>query len=129
MGFSFAGRFDVNDKIAVGASLGYHINSYENLGGHITEYVMPVLGMLEYRFGNDGFVPYVGGNMGLYRFGAFGNDGVNTAGYFGLAPSAGFDYNISPAVFLHGCMYYHYILTQGVRISAFGFDAGIGIKF
>lgn len=129
MGFSFAARFDVNETIAVGASLGYHINSYEKLGGNITEFIMPVLGMLEYRFGNDDFVPYVGGNMGLYRFGAFGNDGTNTVGYFGLAPSAGFDYNISPAFFLHGCMYYHYIMTQGVRISAFEFDAGIGIKF
>ncbi|MGC9331782.1 MAG: outer membrane beta-barrel protein [Bacteroidales bacterium] len=129
MGFSFAIRFDVNDKITVGASLGYHINSYENLHGHITEYGMPVLGMFEYRFGNNAFVPYVGGNMGLYRFGAFGNDGTNTAGYFGLSPSAGFDYNISPAFFIHGCMYYHYIMTQGVRISAFEFEAGIGVKF
>ncbi len=129
MGLSFSGRYDVNDKITVGANLGYYLNSYEKYGGHITEYVMPVLGTLEYNFGNDDFVPFIGGNLGWYRFGAFGNDGTNAAGYFGLAPSAGFDYSISRTFFLHGSMYYHYIMTHGIRTSAFGFNAGIGIKF
>jgi hypothetical protein len=129
MGLYVSGRTVVSDKVSVGANLGYYLNSYEKYGGHITEYVMPVLGMLEYRFGNDDFVPYIGGNLGLYRFGAFGNDETNAAGYFGFAPSAGFDYNLSRTFFLHGCMYYHYIMTHGFRTTAFGFNAGIGIKF
>ncbi|MFO7790399.1 MAG: outer membrane beta-barrel protein [Bacteroidales bacterium] len=129
IGLYLTWKYGLNEKVYAGINTGYYVNSYEDESGRKTEYYMPILGIIEYRFGTNDFVPYVAGNIGLYRIGMSGDGVSESSGNFGFAASAGFDYHLSPQFFLHGCMYYHYINIHSIRTSAFGFNGGVGFRF
>jgi len=113
LGFNLNGKYSINDKIRVGANLGYYFND-----GFIT---MPITGLFEYSFSDNDFSPYAGADIGIYRFAG--------SGLFGLAPVVGLNYNLSDNLLLNSNLKYHYIMSEGGSLSAFGVNAGVSYKF
>ncbi|MBI2271447.1 MAG: porin family protein [Bacteroidetes bacterium] len=129
-GFNLSGKYEINDKIRVGANLGYYFKTYDFLGSKLRSFTMPITGLIEFSFSDNNFSPYAGADIGIYRFGLSGNEGSSLVnGYFGIAPVAGFNYSLSDNLLINTNIKYHYVLSDEQATSAFGVSAGIFYKF
>lgn len=143
MGFggSVEGKYFLNDKIAVGASIGYYsftlkdemLTILQSFSESITDSkytVMPILATVDYYFATEGFKPYVGAGVGLYsakikvsdsKLG----DGEETSSDMGIAPTVGFCYGLSEKIDLNVNAKYNMIFTEGSSTTYLGINAGI----
>lgn len=124
-GFNLSGKFDINENMAVGLDFGRYATSE----GPLTFFISPITGTFEYRFMTDGFMPYAGAGLGMYRIG-FRYDGESESdSYFGVAPTVGADYGLSDNLFLNANFKYNVIFTEDESSSAIGLNAGIRYMF
>jgi hypothetical protein len=127
-GINLSGKFAINEKIRVGANLGYYFRSYDLLGSTMRSFTMPITGLFEYSFNDNDFSPYAGADIGLYRLGVSGGGESSALGYLGLAPVVGFNYAISDKLLINANLKYHFILTEVESTTAVGLNAGLTFK-
>jgi hypothetical protein len=128
-GFSLVGKYNINEKIRVGANLGYYFSSEDVMGSKIVAFTRPYTALFEYSFSDNDFSPYAGADIGIYQMGASGGGVTLAKGYLGLAPVAGLNYNLSDKLLLNGNLKFHYILSEGKSTSAIGINVGLAYKF
>ena len=124
-GFNLNGKYELSDKMRIGANLGYFFRSYDVFNSKLRSFTMPITGSFEFSFSNNDFSPYAGADIGIYRQGI---GGAFANGYLGIAPVFGFNYDLSESLFLNGNLKYHYIRYEGESTYAFGLNFGLGIK-
>jgi len=128
-GFNISDKYDINEKIRIGANFGYYFKSYDFFGSTLRAFSMPITGLFEYSFNDSDFSPYAGADIGIYRFGFSGGGTTLARATFGLAPLVGFNYKLSDKLLLNGNLKCHFIMSTGESLSALGINAGICYKF
>lgn len=133
MGFgaNVGGKYMLNEKMAVGANIGYFMMGEELDGVKIS--IMPITGNFTYFFGGEGFKPYVGADLGFYMSkvkydDSFGMDDESESD-LGFAPVVGFEYGLSDKLTLDVNAKYHYINTEDDATKAFGINVGVVFAF
>jgi outer membrane protein W len=152
MGFggNVGGKYMLNEKMAVGASVGYYVASgsddvidlYKFLSGSndvkVNFTIIPIVGNFSYYFMTDGFKPYAGLDLGFYsakgKLEIDGTDYTKEAGLegetkLGLAPVVGFEYAFSDKLALDVNAKYNYIMTEEDATTAFGLNVGVVFAF
>lgn len=133
MGFGggVAGKYMLNEKLAVGLNIGYYsFTAKDEFGGSDVKFsAMPITGLINYYFATEGFKPYVGADLGFYscksKTNFMGVDFSATATKFGFAPTVGFAYGLSDKMDLDVNAKYHFISTEGSSTSFLGINVGL----
>lgn len=134
-GFNVNGKYDLDDRMRIGANLGYYFNRETvDLGFmgsmSFTTFFMPITALFEYDIIEEGGVDVYGGlDLGLYRFGSSFDGSSDSSGNFGIAPTAGVRYGITESLFIDGGLKYHLIFTEGESSSAIGLNGGVIFYF
>ena len=128
-GLNISSKKSINEKIRIGANIGYYFKSYDFSGTKLTAFTMPITGLFEYSLNKRYFSPYIGSDIGIYRFGLSGEGETIAKAYFGLASVVGFNYKLSDKLLLNGNLKYNSIFTEGESTSAISINAGISYKF
>ncbi len=124
-GLSLNGKYELNDKLKVGANLGYFTKKTEFFGSSIRQSITPITGLVEYKFLENILNPYAGTDLGFYRIGIAGFG----ATYLGFAPTAGINYEINDKLTVNGNFKYHYLLTSELSSAGFmNINAGVSYK-
>ena len=134
-GVDVVGKYMLNDNMAVGLNVGYiSFGKYEVAGVATYESsMMPITALYEYYFGTEGFVPYVGADLGMYSYTAkstinlpfLGETEVKaTKSYFGFAPKVGVLYDLNDKVKLEGNIKYHIVSSEGSSTTFLGINVG-----
>jgi len=126
-GINVGGKYMLNEKMAVGANLGYFMMGEEIDGVKIS--VMPIMGSFTYYFGSEGFKPYAGVDLGFYSSKAKYDDNLgmddDSETDFGFAPTVGFEYGFSDNLALDVNAKYNYINSDPDAQSFIGINVGI----
>ncbi len=123
LGFNLAPKYSLSEKLRLGANLGFYFKSFEG-GGMLT--LMPISGLVEYSLTTNTFSPYLGADVGFYRFGFDGE----SESQLGFAPAAGFNFALSEKMGINANAKYHYIMgDEGESLGAIGINAGLTIGF
>ncbi len=128
-GASLNVKYNISDKLRVGANLGYYGKSYDIFGEKLRTYIMPISGLVEYSFSENAFSPYAGLDLGFYNFGVSIAGEGESEGYFGFAPVAGFNYSLTDNLLVNFNVKYHYVMVTDNASSLLGVNAGISYKF
>lgn len=138
-GVNVGGKYMLNEKMAVGAGLGYFMfKPKEEAAGVDSKFtIMPISGNFTYYFSTEGFKPYAGADLGLYMWKSKtegevlgipfeveldGND-------IGFAPMVGFEYGFSDKLALDVNAKYNYIMTEEEATSYVGINVGVSYSF
>ena len=124
-GFNVGGKYMLNDKMAVGANIGYVMLQPETKISGVTYSMMPIVGSFTYYLGGEGFKPYAGIDLGYYIIKASGGGISISTSDFGFAPTVGFEYGFSDKLSLDVNAKYHYIMSDPDASSAVGIIIGI----
>jgi outer membrane protein W len=136
VGINLFGKYMLNEKMAVGANLGYNRFGGEDYGWDEVDYdvsysMIPITGLFEYHFGGEAIKPYVGADLGIYSFGArvkfAGESESDSELYFGLAPVAGILYDLNENLRLCANIKLHNIFAEGESLSWIGINSGVVI--
>lgn len=119
-GINLFGKKEIKEKIRVGINLSY----FSETGYSI----MPITGLVEYKFNKEKLSPFSGLEAGLYRsaISIFGITASTTN--LGFAPVAGLDYTLTDKLNANLTAKYHYIMFEGGSSTALGFNIGIAYK-
>lgn len=135
-GIFASGKFGVNDRLRLGASVGYLSKSYSFGGSVKTTYsTIPLLALMEFNLmGPGSFQPYLGIHAGLFSLsttfeGSGFTSGESSNTYFGLAPVAGFTFNIGDRLLITAHGKYNYIASEGDAVKGIGGGIGAGYRF
>lgn len=130
-------KFDMTEKLRIGANLSYYFRNDEitaEYSRRLTRYFMPISGLLEYSFSKGGINPYLGMNVGTYIIGSRMDGESNSEAYLGFAPVGGLDIDISDNFVINARAKFHlyffenyYNQTKSMR--AFGIDISIFYRF
>jgi outer membrane protein W len=138
VGINLFGKYMLNDNMAVGANLGYNRFGAEDFGWDEVDYnasfsMIPITGLFEYHFGGSSLKPYVGADLGIYRFGMRvkyeGESESESELYFGLAPVAGITYDINETLKFIANLKLHNVFAEDESLSWIGINAGVIIPF
>lgn len=129
MGIMLQAKYSLNDNMRLGINLGYYFKSYSLGESSIKSILSPYTATFEYLFSTEGFKPYAGLDLGVYRWVVSGEGLAIGASNFGIAPTLGTDYDISEKFGINANFKYNYIMTQVASTGAISFNAGIYIKF
>ncbi|MBN2666180.1 MAG: porin family protein [Bacteroidales bacterium] len=136
VGINLFGKYMLNDNMAVGANLGFNRFGAEDFGWDEMDFkacysMIPVTGLFEYHFGGNSVKPYVGADLGIYRFGMRvkydGESESESELYFGLAPVAGITYDINETLKFCANLKLHNVFAEGESLSWIGINAGVVI--
>jgi outer membrane protein W len=131
MGFgaNVSGKYMLNDNMALGLNLGYHMfSAKDEFGGSDVKFtVIPIAPSFTYYFATEGFKPYVGTDLGFYmcksKNDITGYD--ESATKLGFAPTVGFEYELSDKMGLDVNAKYNYITTEGSATTYIGINVGL----
>ncbi len=124
-GLTLNGKYELSDKLKVGANLGFFSKNQDFLGTSVRTSIMPFSGLIEYKLIENKLNPYTGLDLGFYRFGIAGF----SATYLGLAPTAGVNYEIDDKLSINGNFKYHYIMSSDLSSAGIiNINAGISYK-
>jgi len=107
----------VSDQFEVGLRPGIVISD----GGSQYTYNVVAFGDFHFDLGN-GWVPFVGANIG-YQFGGGEVDDGFTAG-----PEGGLKYFINGTTYVYGSVSYQFNLNEGISSGGFLYGLGLGVK-
>jgi outer membrane protein W len=133
-GINVTGKYFLKENMAVGLNLGYNRFGIEDYGWD--EYdvkasasMVPITGLFEYHFAGSNIKPYIGADLGLYRYGwkvkYEGESESDGEVYFGFAPVAGILYEISESLSFCANIKFHNVFSDGDTASWFGINAGV----
>lgn len=130
VGIHAVGKYFLQENMAVGLNLGY--SKFGSEVENFSSSMVPITGLFEYHLGSPGegkVRPYVGGDAGLYSFGAKGKimgiEYSDSELYFGIAPTAGVTYELSELLSLCGNLKYNIVFSEGESVSFLGINVGI----
>lgn len=124
IGPSFFFKKTFNEKIGVGLNLGYYFKSEDG----VTISFTPIAASVDYSLSTNKFSPYLGMDLGLYRAAVSFDGASESQSKIGLAPTVGFNFELSDKLALNSNFKYHYILTEGEATKAIGINVGIAYK-
>jgi len=133
-GINLTGKYFLKENMAVGLNLGYNRFGAEDYGWDeydikATASMVPITGLFEYYFTGKSVKPYLGADLGLYRYGwkvkYEGESESDGEVYFGLAPTAGILYEISESLTFCANIKFHNVFGEGDTVSWFGINAGV----
>jgi opacity protein-like surface antigen len=129
-GLNVAGKYMLNENMAVGLNLGY-----TRFGTGVEDFsysMIPVTGLFEYHFGTGNIKPYAGADLGLYSFGVKFKIGDESSSdskmYFGFAPTVGALYGLSDKLSLCANLKFNCVLSEGDASTWLGLNVGAIIK-
>lgn len=135
-GPEFGFKFELNESLRAGVSLGYFFDSEKvELGDEsfrATAFAMPILANVDYFLMDGDFKPYAGANIGTYIFGFRYDGDSESEGYFGFAPAVGFEYELSEGLFLNSNFKYNvffYENWQGETDNQGAISFNIGVIY
>jgi opacity protein-like surface antigen len=119
-GFNLSVKKEIKEKVRAGVNLSYFTESGVTL--------MPISGLIEYKFNTDKLSPFAGVEAGIYRT-SFSIFGVTAStSNIGFAPVCGFDYTLTDKINANVTAKYHYIMVEGGSMTALGVNIGIAYK-
>ena len=134
-GFTVVGKYHLKENMAVGLNIGYYGFGVKDVGvsGYkATASMMPITALFEYQFGTGSVKPYVGADLGLYRFGVKetyqGESFSSAKTYFGLAPTGGILYGLSDKLSLCANLKYNVVFSEGEDTAWLGINVGLIFK-
>ncbi len=128
-------KVELTQKLRIGANLSYYFKTEEVIENiKWTSFIMPVSGLFEYSFSEGGINPYLGANIGTYISGARMDGESESESYFGFAPTAGLDVDISENFLINAGVKFHLYffenyLKETEGQGAFGADISILYRF
>lgn len=143
IGGGVEGKYFLSDNLALGASVGYFtfsVKDSEDVDLKSEDAVdpsfsvMPILGTVDYFFGDEGFKPFIGAGVGIFSM----KSKMHVPGYgdleassseLGVAPTVGFFYEISENLDFNLNAKYNMIFTEGSSTTFLGVNAGIVFGF
>ncbi len=133
-GFNAVGKYMLKENMAVGLNLGYSAFGSDVDG--VSSSMMPITGLFEYHFGSGALKPYVGADLGMYRFGykmemEIMGEKISESGsemYLGFAPTGGILYGMSDKLSLCANLKYNYVMSEGDAATFLGINVGIVYK-
>jgi len=127
IGFTATGRYLIKEKFAVGLNIGYSGFGVKDLDDYKASFV-PVTVLAEYHLDLGKVKPYGGMEMGLYRYRVSYKSGsikeTSTETYFGIAPTIGATYKLTPKFALLANLKYHNIVGDEESSGAY-----VGLNF
>jgi len=126
VGATVTGKYALNEKMTVGANIGYL--SFASDYDGISWTFMPITALVEYNLGPA----YIGADFGLYSFGAKVEvEGVSanvSETYFGFAPVVGANFPISEKLVFNANAKYNVVMSEGESTSYVGINLGLLFK-
>ena len=134
-GFNVVGKYMLKENMAVGLNLGYQgfgVKGADEAGVSASSSMVPITGLFEYHFNGSKVKPYIGADLGIYRFSvkaeAMGFSATVSEMYFGFAPTAGILYELSDKISFLGNLKFNYVAASGDAATWLGINAGIVYK-
>lgn len=126
-GVNVGGKYMLNDNMALGIDLGYHMFTAKDEadGSDVKFSVIPIAPSFTYYFATEGFKPYAGANVGFYMTKWKVGDASETASKIGFAPVLGFEYALGEKMGLDVNAKYNYIATEGTACTYLGINVGL----
>ncbi len=135
-GFNAVGKYMLKENMAIGLNLGY--NAFGSDVDGVSSSMMPITGLFEYHFGSGALKPYIGADLGIYRFGYkykiemdIMGEKISESGsemYFGFAPTGGILYGMSDKLSLCANLKYNYVMSEFDAATFLGINVGIVYK-
>jgi len=126
VGATVTGKYQLNEKMTIGANIGYLSFSSDYEGFSWT--IMPITGLFEYNLGPA----YIGADLGFYSLGAKitvdGMEASSSEAYFGFAPVVGANFPISEKLSFNANAKYNIITSDGESTSYLGINLGLLFK-
>lgn len=129
-GVNVGGKYMLNDNMALGLDLGYHMfSAKEEVDGYDLKFsVIPIAPSFTYYFATEGFKPYAGVNVGFYmgktKVEYEGVSMSTTETKLGFAPILGFEYALGEKMGLDVNAKYNYI-TSDPSTTYLGINVGL----
>jgi len=126
-GINFFGKYSLNESMAVGLNVGYHSFGSDLEGFSCT--MMPVTGLFEYYLGSGAMKPYLGVDLGFYKY-SFDMEfmGISSSvseTYLGFAPTGGILYGLNDKMSLVANLKYNVVLSEDSSTGYLGINAGL----
>ena len=129
-GFNAAGKYMLQENMAVGLNLGYSRFGTDSDG--FSGSMVPITGLFEYHFTSGKFKPYIGADLGLYRYGVkyeiSGSTSKDSEIYFGFAPTGGVLYGLNENLSLCANLKLNYVIAEGDGVTWLGLNFGAFFK-
>ena len=132
------GEYLATPNFGIGLSAAYYAYQVKIAGvGKTVASFMPVTLTGKYYFLTENIQPYVGADVGLYRFGqkvkwemeGKSESDSDPKSYFGLSPVVGLQFKLSDVLALDVNSKCNFIFLEGETRYNFGFNVGIVFKF
>lgn len=130
-GFNLSGRYHFNKHMSTGINYGYYMKSYEDdfFGERFSTFINPITASVELAIGEHKFQPVVGVDMGIYRIGMSFGSATLSEKYFGVAPCAGFNLQLTKRVSIIGNAKYNLLLSDAVSEGLYSAHLGTSVTF
>lgn len=125
-GINVFAKKQIKDKIRAGLNIGY----YSESEGSVSSSLIPISGLVEYKFNENTLSPYLGGEIGVFMQSYSSSSSIssrddNSSTNLAFAPVAGFDYKINDDFKANVNAKYHFVKYEGVTLNYLGFNVGV----
>jgi len=130
VGFGLTGHFHyyIQPNLIVGGTLGYYSFAGKEIdlaGWGKVDYpnssIIPIMGLINYKFGTSGMIPFVGGELGLVTWGMEGESTTE----FGVNLLGGIEQAINQNLGWRATAKYNIVMTEGDNLTFFTVSGGI----
>ncbi len=136
MGFGLNGSFHyyIQPNLILGGTIGYY-----TFGGKEMEYfgetfngpdynIIPIMGLINYKFGNTGMIPFIGAELGFVNFGVSMESESDSEMYFGINILGGIEQKINDKLSWRATAKYNVIMTDGSNATFLSISGGLYFK-
>lgn len=136
MGFGLTGSFHyyIQPNLILGGTLGYY-----TFGGTEREYfgetydgpdfnIIPIMGLINYKFGTTGMIPFIGAELGFVSFGVSMESESDSEMYFGINILGGIEQKINDKLSWRATAKYNVIMTDGSNATFLSVSGGLYFK-
>ena len=127
-GINVFAKKQIKDKIRAGLNIGYFSESE----GSTSNSIIPISGLVEYKFNENTLSPYLGGEVGIFMESSKSNSNSEystksstSSTNLAFAPVAGFDYKINDDFKANVNAKYHFVKYEGITLNYLGFNVGV----
>ena len=130
IGPQVAVNYNVSEKLRIGANLGYYSKSETIAGEKYSSLSMPIALSSEYSFSTEKISPYVGLDLGIYKFGAkIGGTTDMSDSFLNFASKAGLNIGLSDSFGLNVHAKYHLLKYEDFSTNAISINLGVVKNF
>lgn len=130
VGFGLTGHFHyyMQPNLIIGGTLGYYSfggkeidNSFFGKYTYPTSSIIPIMGLVNYKFGNSGMIPFIGGELGFVTWGV---DGASET-KLGINVLGGIEQEINQNLSWRATAKYNLVMTEGNNLTFFTVSGGL----